>query len=103
MLGLGITAAYWLHAQDLDDQASTLTQQRQQLDARYQAIAQHVPGPEAAAPEQLAQTVTLAQQLDARQMNTHALLAAISPALQQAPEITLENLSWTDDPLDPCR
>lgn len=101
MLGLGITAAYWLHAQSMDDQASTLTQQRQQLDARYQAIASTFPV-EAAAPEQLAQTVTLAQQLGARQMNAHALLEAISPALQQAPEITLESLSWTDDPLTPA-
>ena len=100
-LGVVITAAYWLHAQDLDNQASTLSQQRQQLDARYQTIARTFPI-QAAAPEQLAQTVMLAQQLDARQLDSHILLAAISPALQQAPDITLENLRWTNDPLTPA-
>jgi hypothetical protein len=100
MLGLGITAAYWLHAQDLNDQVRQLAQQHRQLDARYQAIARTFPT-QAATPEQLAQTVTLARQLDARQPDPDALLAAISHALQMTPDITLKNLNWTDDTLSP--
>jgi len=96
LLGLGVTAGYWLHAQDLSDQARQLAQQQQQLDARYQTIARTFPA-QTAAPEQLAQTVTLARQLDARQPDIHALLTAIGQALQTAPEIALENLNWIDN------
>jgi len=72
-----------------------LSQQQQLLDRRYRAIAQTFPA-QTAAPEQLAQTVTLARQLDARQPDLPALLTAIGQALQSAPEITLESLSWRD-------
>jgi len=95
LLGLGATATYWLSAQDMNAQAQQLSQQQQLLDRRYRAIAQTFPA-QTAAPEQLAQTVTLARQLDARQPDLPALLAAIGQALQSAPEITLENLSWRD-------
>ena len=100
LLGLGVTAAYWLSVQDMNAQAQQLSQQQQQLNRRYRAIAQTFPA-QAAAPEQLAQTVTLARQLDARQPDIHALLASIGQALQTAPEIVLENLSWTDNTLTP--
>ncbi len=95
LLGLGATATYWLSAQDMNAQAQQLSQQQQLLDRRYRAIAQTFPA-QTAAPEQLAQTVTLARQLDAHQPDLPALLAAIGQALQSAPEITLENLSWRD-------
>lgn len=101
LLGLGITAAYWLHAQDLDGQAQQLAQQRRQLDARYQAIARTFPA-EVTAPEQLAQTVSLAHQLDGRAVDATALLAAIGLAMNAAPEIALENLGWTDQTLTPA-
>jgi len=99
-LGLGITAAYWLQAQDLNDQARQLAQQHQQLEARYQAIARAFPT-QIAAPEQLPQTVSLAQHLDARQPTPDTLLAAIGQALEMAPDITLDTLAWTDETLTP--
>lgn len=98
LLGMGITAAYWLHAQDLNDQTHQLAQQQQQLDARYQAIARTFPI-QTAAPEQLAQTVMLARQLDGSPPDANALLAAVSQALNAMPEITLEGLGWSDDTL----
>ena len=101
LVGLGITAAYWLHAQDLNGQSRQLAQQHQQLDSRYQAIAQSFPI-QATAPEQLAQTVSLARQLDARQPDTSRLLATIGQTLQDAPDIALDTLSWTDDGLTPA-
>ena len=80
VLGLGLAAAYWLHARDLDDQARLLTQQYQQLDARYQAIARTFPT-QAMAPEQLVQTVDLARQLDSARTDVAALLATIGQSL----------------------
>ncbi|MDP1928545.1 MAG: monoheme cytochrome SoxX [Thiobacillus sp.] len=100
LLGTGITAAYWLHAQDLSDQTGQLTLQQQQLDARYQTIARNFPT-QAATPEQLAQTVALAHQLNMPEPDAYALMAAISQAVQTAPLIRLDNLSWTHAP-DPA-
>jgi len=101
LLGLSITATYWLHAQDLNDQTHQLAQQQQQFDSRHQTIARSFSA-QTAAPEQLAQTVALARQLDSRQPDTNALLSAIGQALRITPEITLESLSWTDEPLGPA-
>lgn len=98
LLGIGITAAYWLHAQDLADQTSQMLQQQQQLDARYRAIARTFPI-QSAAPEQLAQTVALARQLGSGQPDTGALLAAIGRAIDAVPDITLDKLEWADDTL----
>jgi len=98
LLGLGITAAYWLHAQDLNDQARRMAQQQQQLDARYQAIARTFP-PQAASPEQLAHTVSLARHLTDHPTDATALLAAVGQALNASPEITLESLGWSDGTL----
>jgi len=95
LVGLGITAAYWLHAQDLIDQTLQMAQQQQQLDARYQAIAQTFPV-QAATPEQLAQTVSLARHLVSQPADTAALLAAVSQALSAEPDIHLESLAWRD-------
>ena len=96
LLGLGITAAYWLHAQDLNEQTRQLAQQQQQFDARYQAIARTFPT-QVAAPEQLAQTVRLARQLVARQPDAGMLLASIGEGLDAAPDIRLDTLGWTDE------
>ena len=98
LLGIGITAAYWLHAQDLTDQASRMLQQQQQFDARYRAIARTFPI-QSAAPEQLAQTVALARQLGGGQPDAGALLAAIGQAIDAVPGITLDRLEWADDTL----
>ncbi len=96
LLGLGLTAAYWLHAQDLNDQARQLTQQYQQFDARYQAIARTFPT-QAMAPEQIVQTVALARRLDHAQTDAGALLATIGQPLLAAPDITLDSLNWSDE------
>jgi len=96
LLGLGLTAASWLHARDLDDQARQLAQQYQQFDARYQAIARTFPT-QAMAPEQLVQTVSLARQIDNAQTDVAALLAAIGQCLLAAPDITLDRVGWTDE------
>ena len=98
LLGLGITAAYWLHAQDLNDQAHQMAQQRQQIDARYQTIARTFPV-QAATPEQLAQTVLLARHLTDRPTDATALLAAVGQALSISPDITLESLDWREGTL----
>lgn len=100
MLGLGITAAYWLQAQDLNDQTHQRAQQLQQFKARHQAIVDSFPA-QTAAPEQLAQTVTLARQLDAPQPNALGLLAALGQAMDAEPEITLNTLEWIDGTLMP--
>jgi hypothetical protein len=101
LLGLGMTAAYWLHAHDLNDQAYQLTQQQQQLDNRYQAIARTFPA-QAPAPEQLAQTVALARQLGSHQPDADTMLAAIGQALDVTPDIKLDTLQWSDDSLTPA-
>jgi hypothetical protein len=99
LLGVAITAGFWLHAQDLNDQTQQLSQQQRQLDTRYQAIAHSFPT-QTATPEQLAQTVALARQLNTPEPDAYALMAAISQAVQAAPLISLETLSWTNA-LDP--
>jgi hypothetical protein len=101
LLGLGMTATYWLYAQDLNDQTRQMALQQQQLDARYQTIARTFPT-RVAAPEQLAQTVRLARQLDSRQPDVTVLQATIGQALQATPDITLDGLHWTDDTLTPA-
>lgn len=100
LLGVAITAAYWLNAKDLNDQAQQTSQQYRQLSDRYQAIVRTFPT-QATAPEQLAQTVALARQLETRQTDTRALFAAIGRALEMMPDIRLENLNWSDDTLTP--
>lgn len=99
-LGVGITAATWLQAQELDDQARLLTQQRQQLEVRFRDIARTFPA-QVPAPEKLAQTVSLAQHLDTPSPDPGALLAPIGQALEMTPDIVLENLEWTDETLLP--
>lgn len=100
MLGLGITSAYWLQAQDLNDQTQQRVQQRQQQMAQHQTIVASFPA-QTAAPEQLAQTVKLARQLDAPQPNAKGLFAAVGQAMDASPDITLNTLEWADDTLTP--
>ena len=100
LLGLGITAAYWLHAQSLNDQTYQLAQKHQQFLARNQAIVKAFPT-QAAAPEELAQTVTLARQLDAPQPDANNLLATLGQALNAMPDITLNTLEWSESTLPP--
>ncbi len=101
LLGAGLTSAYWLQAQELTGRADDLARQHRQLDARYQAIARTFP-PQVAAPEQLAQTVALARQLEGGQPAPGPLLATIGQALLGTPDIVLDGLSWSDDPLTPA-
>lgn len=99
LVGIGVTGAYWLHAQDLKDETRQLSQQTSQLDARYQAIARTFPV-QTAAPEQLAQTVAVARRIDAARPDVDALLAIVGEALQATPEVTLDSLAWSDETLD---
>lgn len=101
MLGVGMTAAYWLNTRSLGDQTQALARQQQQVDARYQAIARTFPV-HVTAPEQLAQTVALAQQLDTMHPDPLIMLATISQALQTAPDVSLDALHWTDTPEAPA-
>jgi len=96
LLGLVLTAAYWLHARDLDDQARQLAQQYQQIDARYQAIARTFPK-QALPPDQLVQTVSLVRRLDSGKTDVDALLAAVGQSLLTAPDIMLDSLGWSDE------
>jgi len=98
LLGLGVTAAYWLHARDLDERTRLLTWQYQQLDARYQTIVRTFPT-QAMPPEQIVQTVKLARRLDQTQTDTAALLATVGQSLLAMPGIALDSLSWTDETL----
>jgi hypothetical protein len=95
LLGAGITAGFWLHTQDLSEQTQQLTQQQHRLDARYQTIARNFPI-QAATPEQLAQTVALARQLNTPEPDAYAIMVVISQAVQAAPLISLDTLSWTN-------
>lgn len=95
-LGAGLTAAYWLQVQQLDEQAAQVTREYQQYDARERAIAQTFPT-QAVPPEQLVEAVTLARRLDGARTDVAALLATVGRSLLAAPDITLVNLAWTDE------
>ena len=97
LLGASASAAYWLHAQDLNEQARQLSQRQVQVDARYQAIARGFPT-RAATPEQLAQTVALARQLSIPEPDSAALMVAVSQAMQASPMIRLDTLNWVNAP-----
>lgn len=93
LLGLTLTAAYWLHAQDLDNQTSQLAGQLQHIRGRHQAVTASFPS-HIAPPEQLAQTVSLARQLDTPPPDTLKLFTSISQALDASPDIALDALEW---------
>ena len=97
LLGLIVTAGFWLHAQDLDNQISQLRIQHQKTHTLQQAMVASFPS-HIAPPEQLAQTVRLAQQFDAPPPDTLKLLASISQAMDASPDITLDTLDWTNTP-----
>lgn len=96
LLGLTTTAAYWLHAQNLRDEADIIALQQRQLADRYQAIARTFPAG-VAAPEQLAQTVSLAQDLGRGRLDVNALFATVGQALDPMPDIALESVAWSHD------
>ncbi|MEW5967593.1 MAG: monoheme cytochrome SoxX [Pseudomonadota bacterium] len=95
-LGLVVTAAFWLHAQDLHSQAQTLALEQKQLDARYRAIARTFPA-HVASPEQLAHTVQLARTLSGHTLDVDALYGAVGGVLAAYPDFRLEALGWRSD------
>lgn len=97
LLGLVVTAGYWLHAQQLRNEAGVQAAQLQQVQLRHRAVVAAFP-PHGAPPEQLAQTVQLARQLDSAPPDTRALFSAISQALDASPGILLDALAWTRNP-----
>mgnify|MGYP001356735594 CR=1 FL=1 len=96
-LGLVVTATYWLHAQDLHNQAQALALEQKQIDARYQAIARTFPT-NVASPEQLAQTLQLARTLSGRALDVDTLYGAVGQALAAYPDFRLDTLGWRSDP-----
>ncbi len=96
LAGVALTGAWWLHTQDLQDQARTLAAERQQLDMRHRDVARSFPQG-VAAPEQLAQTVALAHALERNPVVPDELFAILGQALQAMPDVTLDAFAWTDD------
>lgn len=97
LAGLIVTAGYWLHAQDLKNEASVQAGQLQQVQTRHRAVVASFP-PHGAPPEQLEQTVRLARQLDTAPPDTLALFASIGQALEASPGIMLDALAWSRNP-----
>jgi hypothetical protein len=94
-VGLAATAAYWLHAQGLYDQASTIQAQAQQADARHAAIVRTFPAL-AARPEQLGQILDLAARLNHAPLNVNALFVPLGQALEAHPEVVVKALTVQD-------
>lgn len=99
LAGVAVSGAWWLHAQDVQGQARALAAERLQLEKHTAEIVRTFPH-HVAAPEQLAQSVALANALELSPARPEALLAVAGPALQAMPDITLDGLSWSDDTLD---
>jgi len=94
-IGLTITAAYWLHAQDLRDQALRIQEDVQRGDARHAAIVRDFPVL-ATRPDQLGQTIALASQLNRAPLNVSALFLPLGQALAAHPAVVLKTLTLQD-------
>lgn len=96
LAGLLATAVLWLQAETLKEHTHQLYIQTRQLDARYQAIARTFPRQDLA-PEQLAQTVSLARALERPGLHPLQLMAALGAAFDASPDIALERFDWSSD------
>jgi hypothetical protein len=94
-LGLATTAAYWLHAQGLYDQAATIQAQARQADARRAAIVRTFPAL-ATRPDQLGQILDLATRLDHASLDVNALFIPLGQALTAHPDVVVKALSLQD-------
>jgi hypothetical protein len=91
-IGLILTAGYWLHAQDLRDQALRIEAEAQQGDARHAAIVRSFPAL-ATRPDQLGQTIALATQLNHAPLDINALFLPLGQALTAHPEVIVKTLA----------
>ncbi|HEX5675375.1 MAG TPA: hypothetical protein VFX83_08340, partial [Azonexus sp.] len=87
-----LTAGYWLHAQDLRDQALRIEAEAQQGDARHAAIVRSFPAL-ATRPDQLGQTIALATQLNHAPLDINALFLPLGQALTAHPEVIVKTLA----------
>ncbi|HWR78360.1 MAG TPA: monoheme cytochrome SoxX [Thiobacillus sp.] len=94
-IGLTITAAYWLHAQDLRDQVQQTQGEAQRADARHAAIVRNFPAL-ATRPDQLGLTLALATQLNRAPLDVNALFMPLGQALSAHPEVVVKALTLQD-------
>ncbi|MCL5061529.1 MAG: monoheme cytochrome SoxX [Candidatus Thermoplasmatota archaeon] len=93
--GLTLTAAYWLHAQDLRDQALQVQAEAQRGDAHHAAIVRGFPAL-ATRPDQLALTLGLAAQLSRAPLDVDALFLPLGQTLSAHPDVVLKTLTLQD-------
>ncbi|MHB1060618.1 MAG: monoheme cytochrome SoxX [Thiobacillus sp.] len=94
-IGLTLTAAYWLHAQDLRDQVQQIEGEVQRGDARHAAIVRNFPVL-ATRPDQLGQTLALATQLNQAPLDVNALFLPLGQALTAHPDVIVRSLTLQD-------
>ena len=94
-IGLALTASFWLHAQDLRDQAQQLQGEVQRGDARHAAIVRNFPAL-ATRPDQLSLTLDLATQLTRAPFDANTLFMPLGYALSAHPEIVVKALTLQD-------
>ena len=94
-IGLTLSASYWLHAQDLRDQAQLIQGEVQRGDARHAAIVRDFPAL-ATRPDQLGLTLALATQLNRAPLDVNALFMPLGQALSAHPEVVVKALTLQD-------
>ncbi|MBW8369563.1 MAG: monoheme cytochrome SoxX [Thiobacillus sp.] len=94
-IGLTLSAAYWLHAQDLHDQARQIQAETQRGDARHAAIVRDFPAL-ATRPDQLGQTLALATQLTRAPLDVNAVFMPLGQALSAHPDVVITALTLQD-------
>ncbi len=94
-VGFVATTAYWLHAQQLRDEALAIQTQTQHADARHAAIVRSFPAL-ATRPDQLGQTLELAARLNRLPLDIDALYLPLGQALAAHPEVVVKALSLQD-------
>lgn len=94
-IGLTLTAAYWLHTQDLRDQVQQIQGEVQRGDAQHAAIVRNFPAL-ATRPDQLGQTLALATQLNHAPLDVNALFLPLGQALTAHPDVIVKTLTLQD-------
>jgi len=93
--GLTVSASYWLHAQELRDQAQRLQAETRREDARRTAAVRNFPVL-AARPDQLGPTLALAAQLGQAPLDVDALFLPLGQALSAHPDVVVKALTLED-------
>lgn len=97
--GLAVTASYWLHAQDLNEETRLLQQETQRAKARHTVMARSFPAL-AIRPDQLGQVLALARQLDHAPLDIRRLLLPLGQALTAHPDVVVRALALEDTAAD---